>query len=52
MTHESATDDLRRLLDERGVEHTDGYDLTEWLDEQGGTVVAAASVAGCCLNDR
>lgn len=26
----TATDELRRMLDERGVEHFDGYDYTEW----------------------
>ncbi len=26
----TATDELRRMLDERGVEHYDGYDYTEW----------------------
>ena len=26
----SATDILRRLLDERGVEYSGGYDITEW----------------------
>ena len=26
----SATDELRRLLDERGVEYYGGYDITEW----------------------
>ena len=26
----TATEELRRMLDERGVEHYDGYDYTEW----------------------
>ena len=34
--HESATETLRVLLDERGVEHYDGTECTLWLkDEQG-----------------
>ena len=32
----SATDDLRRLLDERGVEHYDGTERTLWGYEQTG----------------
>ena len=29
----SATDELRRLLDERGVEHYDGTEMTLWLKD-------------------
>ena len=31
----SATDELRRLLDERGVEHTDLGGMTEWTSAPG-----------------
>lgn len=31
----SATDELRRLLDERGVEHFDTVGITEWDGENG-----------------
>ena len=31
----SATDELRRLLDERGVAHSDHYLSTTWRDEHG-----------------
>ena len=31
----SATDELRRLLDERGVEHDDFHDVTFWNDSDG-----------------
>lgn len=31
----SATDELRRLLDERGVEHYDHCDVTEWVAADG-----------------
>ena len=30
----SATDELRRLLDERGVEHYDGVEKTYWLNDR------------------
>lgn len=32
----SATDELRRLLDERGVEHYDGTNSTLWLKDEHG----------------
>jgi len=33
---ESATDALRRILDERGVEHYDGTESTLWLKDEHG----------------
>ena len=32
----TATDELRRLLDERGVEHYDGTERTLWLKDEHG----------------
>lgn len=32
----SATDELRRMLDERGVEHYDGTESTLWLKDEHG----------------
>lgn len=32
----SATDELRRMLDERGVEHYDGAEMTLWLKDEHG----------------
>ncbi|MBP3885955.1 MAG: hypothetical protein J6D54_13600 [Olsenella sp.] len=32
----TATDELRRLLDERGVEHYDGTEMTLWLKDEHG----------------
>lgn len=31
----TATDELRRLLDERGVRHSDGFPYTTWLSSEG-----------------
>jgi hypothetical protein len=31
----TATEELRRLLDERGVEHYDRFDVTEWVGSDG-----------------
>ena len=32
----TATDELRRMLDERGVEHYDGTEMTLWLKDEHG----------------
>ena len=31
----TATDELRRMLDERGVRHSDGFPYTTWLSSEG-----------------
>lgn len=31
----TATDELRRMLDERGVRHSDGFPYTTWLSNKG-----------------
>lgn len=40
-----ATDELRRLLDKRGVEHRDHYLSTTWRDEHGITHLAGEPMA-------
>lgn len=41
----SATDELRRLLDERGVEHYDGTESTLWLKDEHGYRASADEVS-------
>ena len=40
----SATDELRRMLDERGVEHDDLGGKTYWEDERGMPFIAATII--------
>ena len=41
----NATDELRRLLDERGVEHYDGTESTLWLKDEHGYRASADEVS-------